>query len=220
MEIEHALSCRNGGLPIRRHIEVRTLLASCLRKAGCDTAIEPQLQPLSGEVFLRQTTTADQEACLDIKDKGFFFLGGGESEEALFFLMSRCSTRSCPRTASCHFLPFSRGMRMIENRDCYEDRVREVERAAFTPLVLAATGGAGKLTTAFLKRLAVIMAEKGDEAYCTTMAWLRARLAFSLLQSAIACLRSMRRKVSCEANDLQPALATGLAGRRHWKPSN
>ena len=77
MEIEHALSCRYGGLPAWRDNEVRNLLASCLRKAGCDTAIEPQLQPLSGEVFLRQTTTTDQEARLDIQANGFFFGGGG-----------------------------------------------------------------------------------------------------------------------------------------------
>ena len=53
------------------------------------------------------------------------------------------------------------------------------------PLVFAATAwGAGKLTTAFLKRVAEILAEKNDETYCTTMAWLRARLAFSLLRSS------------------------------------
>ena len=209
MEIEHALSCRYGGLPIRRHNEVRNLLASCLRKAGCDTAIEPQLQPLSGEVFLRQTTTTDQEARLDIKANGFW---GEGSEEAFFdvrvFNPFASSYRSLP-------IPSVYARHEKEKRDRYEERVREVERAAFTPLVFAATGGAGKLTTAFLKRVAVILAEKNDEAYCTTMAWLRARLAFSLLRSAIACLRSSRRKVSCEADDLQPALAIGQAGGRH-----
>ena len=209
MEIEHALSCRYGGLPIRRHNEVRNLLASCLRKAGCDTTIEPQLQPLSGEVFLRQTTTTDQEARLDIKANGFW---GEGSEEAFFdvrvFNPFASSYRSLP-------IPTVYVRHEKEKRDRYEERVREVERAAFTPLVFAATGGAGKLTTAFLKRLAVIMAEKNDEAYCTTMAWLRARLAFSLLRSAIVCLRSSRRKVSCEADDLQPALAIGLAGGQH-----
>ena len=51
LEIEHALSCHFGGLPIRRHIEVRNLLASCTRKAGCETAVEPPLQQLSGEQF-------------------------------------------------------------------------------------------------------------------------------------------------------------------------
>ena len=134
------------------------------------------------------------------------FAGEG-SEEAFFdvrvFNPFASSYRSLP-------IPSVYARHEKEKRDRYEERVREVERAAFTPLVFAATGGAGKLTTAFLKRVAVILAEKNDEAYCTTMAWLRARLAFSLLRSAIACLRSSRRKVSCEADDLQPALAIGL----------
>ena len=42
--------------------------------------------------------------------------------------------------------------------------MHEAERVAFTPLVFAATGGAGKLTTAFLERLAVLMAEKSGKA--------------------------------------------------------
>ena len=65
IEVEHALSCPFGGLPIQRHNEVRNLLASCLRKAGCDTTIKQLLQPLSGEVFHRRTTTTDQDARLD-----------------------------------------------------------------------------------------------------------------------------------------------------------
>ena len=79
MEVEHALSCRSGGLPIRRHNEVRNLLASFLRKASCDKTIEPLLQPLSGEVFHRRTTTTDQDACLDIKASGFGGKGPGEA---------------------------------------------------------------------------------------------------------------------------------------------
>ena len=33
LEIEHALSCRFGGLPIRRHNEVRNLQGSCMRNS-------------------------------------------------------------------------------------------------------------------------------------------------------------------------------------------
>ena len=99
-----------------------------------------------------------------------------------------------------------------EKRDRYEETVREVERAAFTPLVFAAAGGASRLTTTFLKRLASCMADQSDEAYSTTMAWLRARLAFSLLRSAVACLRSSRRRVAVDSEDLQPGLAIGQAG--------
>ena len=85
-----------------------------------------------------------------------------------------------------------------------------MERAAFTPLVFLATGGASKLTTTFLKRLAACMADQSGEAYSTTMA----RLAFSLQRSAVACLRSSRRRVSFDTDDLQPGLAihVGLAG--------
>ena len=143
-----------------------------------------------------------------------FFLGGGVGSEEAFFDV----TVNNPFASSFCSLPIPTvsARHEKEKQDRYEERVREVEssRAAFTPLVFAATGGAGKLTTAFLKRLAVIMAEKSGEAYCTTMAWLRARLAFSLLRSAIVCLRSSRRKFSCEANYLQPVLAIGLAGSR------
>ena len=56
------------------------------------------------------------------------------------------------------------------------------------------------------------MADQSGEAYSTTMSWLRARLAFSLLCSAVACLRSLRRRVSFDTEDLQPGLAIGLAG--------
>ena len=46
---------------------------------------------------------------------------------------------------------------------------------------------------------------------------LRACLAFSLLRSAAACLRSLRRRVSFDTEVLQPGLAIGLAGTgSHW----
>ena len=93
----------------------------------------------------------------------------------------------------------------------YEERVLEVERAAFTPLVFSASGGASKLATMFLKRLASVLAEKRKEPYSVTMAWLRTRLSFSLLRSAIACLRSSRRKFWGDDLEIHPVLAAGQA---------
>ena len=92
LEIEHALSCHFGGLPIRRHNEVRNLLVSCIRKSGCETAIETPLQRLSGEQFTRPSTTTDNEACLDI-----IAVSGGMGARK-HFSTSGCSTRSLPRT--------------------------------------------------------------------------------------------------------------------------
>ena len=119
---------------------------------------------------------------------------GGISTKRMFFVSLgfcerlrrspvRCSTCSVARTAHSHFPRATYAGHAKEKRSRREERVSEVERAGFTPrvLVVLATGGAGRLTTGFLKRLAMLMAEKSGEAYCTTIpaAWLRARLAFS-----------------------------------------
>ena len=44
----------------------------------------------------------------------------------------------------------------------YEQRVREIEHASFTPLVLSATGGFAREATIFYKRLASLLATKWD----------------------------------------------------------
>ena len=74
-------------------------------------------------------------------------------------------------------------------RNLNEERIREVEHATFTPLVFTASGGASPLTSTFLKHLASRLAERRDMAYSTTIGWLRVRLNFSLLRSAVMCIR-------------------------------
>ena len=74
----------------------------------------------------------------------------------------------------------------------YEQRVRDVEHSTFTPIVLSATGGMAKQSTTFYKRLASRLAEKWEQTYCSTLYWLRVRLSFSLLRSAIQCIRGAR----------------------------
>ena len=56
-----------------------------------------------------------------------------------------------------------------EKRRQYDQRVREVEHTTFTPLVLSMTGGVGRATTTFYKRLASMIAEKRDVSYAVTL---------------------------------------------------
>ena len=44
----------------------------------------------------------------------------------------------------------------------YEQRIREVEHASFTPLVISATGGLANEASTFYKRLASLLASKWD----------------------------------------------------------
>jgi len=64
-----------------------------------------------------------------------------------------------------------------------------VERGSFTPLVFSALGGVSRPTEITYKRLASLLATKKDQHYNVVISLIRCRLSFSLLWSAIMCLR-------------------------------
>ena len=68
----------------------------------------------------------------------------------------------------------------------------DVERGSFTPLVFSALGGVSRPTEITYKRLASLLATKRDQPYNIIISFLRCRLSFSLLRSAIMCLRGSR----------------------------
>ena len=71
----------------------------------------------------------------------------------------------------------------------YGQRIWEIELASFTPIVMPATGGLAPEASTFYKRLASLLALKWGDEYCVVMGWLHCSLSFSLLRSAIVCLR-------------------------------
>ena len=79
-----------------------------------------------------------------------------------------------------------------EKKRAYEQRILEVEQSTFTPLIFSATGGMAKQSTTFYKRLASLLADKWEHSYSSTLSWLRCLLSFSLLRSAIQCIRGAR----------------------------
>ena len=200
-DANHALSCPTGGFPTIRHNEVRDLLASLLTEVCRDVAVEPVLQPISGETFQRRSTSTDNGARLDIRARGFW---GSRSESAFFdvrIFNPNAPSNHTSSSAACY--------RRHEQakRNQYEERIREVEHASFTPLVFTTSGGASPLTSTFLKHLASKLAEKRDVAYSTTIGWLRARLSFSLLRSAVMCIRGSRSTVGHARHDSMPDVA-------------
>ena len=74
----------------------------------------------------------------------------------------------------------------------YEQRVREIEHGSFTPLVFSASGGMAPAATITFKRLASLLAEKRQQEYNKTIAWIRCQLSFSLVRSSVMCLRGAR----------------------------
>ena len=71
-------------------------------------------------------------------------------------------------------------------------------------MVLSATGGLAHEATFFYKRLASLLAHKWGDDYSVVMGWLRCSLSFSLLRSAIQCIRGARSSIGHYASAPPP----------------
>ena len=193
---DHALSCPTGGLPTIRHNELRDFTAKVMTEVCHDVCIEPHLQPLSGEVLTLSTATTEDEACLDIRAQGFW---GNRYQRAFFDV--RVFNPNAPTYRNLQLTSAYRRQEREKQRK-YEQRVREVELGSFTPLIFSTSGGMAKSTTVAYKRLASLLASKRDQPYSTVIAWLRCHLSFSLIRSAVTCLRGARSSVGHATHDI------------------
>ena len=102
--------------------------------------------------------------------------------------------------------------RMHENakKREYGVRICEVELGDFTPLVLSTTGRMARECTIFYKHLADHLTEKRKTNYSHMMRWLRCRISFALLRSAIRALRGSRSSI----NALVPLDIQVVSGER------
>ena len=76
----------------------------------------------------------------------------------------------------------------------YNQRIIQVEKASFTPLVFSTTGGMAPESTRFHRRLAELISMKTKEEYSHVMNHLRTRLRITLLKSTLIALRGERGK--------------------------
>ena len=123
--VEHALSCATGGSPSIRHNEICNLTATLLTEVCHDICIEPELQPVSDEALAGVSANRQDGARLDIAANGFWEVPSKEPTSMSGFLTH------IPRRTDIH-----RKHERIKKR-AYEQRVREIEHASFTPLVLS-----------------------------------------------------------------------------------
>ena len=103
----------------------------------------------------------------------------------------------------------------LEKRRVYNERIREVEHGSFSPLVFSTAGGMGTTANVVYKRIASLIADKHGKPYSKTINWMRCRLSFSLLRSAIMCFRGARsylhRPICSFKGEIDLALAEGRA---------
>ena len=201
--LEHAFSCSFGTYPIIRHNEIRDLTASLLTRVCHNVAVEPKLQPLSGEAMHYRSANTSSEARLDVKASGLW----GSRFQSTFFdirvFNSLAQSNLSPNMASV----FQRHEQ--EKRRHYDERVRVVEYASFLPIVFSSNGGMGKCATSTYKRIASLLSSKMDSPYSHVLGWLRCALSFSLVKSAVMCLRGSRSRSCVVPPAIDFALAEG-----------
>ena len=181
----HAMICPRGGHPTTRHNEVRDLLADLLTVVSRSVRKEPQLLPITNEVFEAATANTSPDARSDIKARGFWTRG----EDAFFDVRIVCPTASSYLNKTpATLLAEHESKKKLE----YAERIVNVDHGSFTPIVFATTGGIGKEGECFLRKLASSISYKDNTTYSATMAWLRCRLSFALLRATVFCLRGAR----------------------------
>lgn len=124
-------------------------------------------------------------ARLDIRAEGFW----GERPQDAFADMRVFNPHS---TVSPHQRPATGNMRKKRGENTYKEKIHEVEHGSFTPLVFSATCGMGVAAEIFYEHLASLISGRNDQHYGTTMSWIRFYISFSLIRSAVLCLKGSR----------------------------
>ena len=183
--VSHAMSCKLGGFIHTRHNEVRDLTAGLLREVCVDVSTEPALQPIGTRRLKYRTANRADDARLDVSARNFW------QRVQRVFADVRVFHPSAPRLLSSSLQQLHKNHEQ-EKRRCYNERIIQVEQGTFTPLVFTTSGGMSRECSRFYSRLAHLISEKRGESYSNTTTWLRCRLSFSLLRSAILCMRGTR----------------------------
>ena len=182
----HAFSCSKGAFPSIRHDHIRDLTALLMTVVCKNVEIEPTIQPLSGETFQNRTANKEDNARQDIRAQGFW---GGQKESAFFDIrvFNPYAPSNSTKSQEANYRRHEK-----EKRREYKRRIIEVEHGSFTPLVLSTTGGWGPSAQVTFKRLANLISAKYKKSYSQTMSMIRCKVAFSLIDSAVMCLRGAR----------------------------
>ena len=181
-DADHAMFCMRGGFIIQRHNKIRDLEVEILQVVCTDVEKGPVVHDVTGEVLPRDANKAP-DARLDILARGFWV-----RKQAAFFDVRVCH----PSADSYKNLTPKQIYKLHENdkERLYSSRVLEVEWGTFTPQVFTTTGGKSEECERYHSRLAELL--KKQEGYTFTIAWIGARVSFTILRSTLVCLRGTR----------------------------
>ena len=174
----HALNCSRGGFVIIRHNDLRDLTADLLAEVHKDVSVEPKMSELTGEEFVRKSTTTENDARYDVSVRGFWVRGRKAFLDIrVFNPMAKSYTKRS--LASVY------NMLESSKKNKYNERILNVDHGSFTPLVFSCYGGMGTEAKRFYHQLSEKISEKRNDPISITTNWVRTKISFSLIRSTL-----------------------------------
>ena len=201
-DIDHSLSCKRGPYVNFRHNAIRDAYAEILKDICIDVRTEPGLLPVNPDT-LCSTAIASDQARLDIVATGLW----APFERTYFDVRITHPTAPSNVTLTLAQL-YHRNER--EKKTKYGERVRESEKASFVPLVFTTSGGMAPECAAFMKQVALRLADKRKDDYAAVANYIRTKIRFALLKSVLISLRGVRGKQRKDAALPTSAVDFGL----------
>ena len=161
-------------------------MAEYLRLVTNDVRIEPLLTPIESPQFQQKGNNADK-ARLDIPARGVW-----STFERTFFDVRISNARS--QSYQAKTLPQLYNLHEKEKKNQYMNRVLQLKKGSFVPLVFTTTGGMAPEARRFIRRLAALIAAKTKEEYSQVMCNIRTRLSMDIMRSVLVAVRGVRGK--------------------------
>ena len=190
------MNCKRGGFINARYDNIRDFEAGLLSQVCKDVETEPPLQQVTTEHLPRSANTS-AEARLDIRARGFWRRG-----QNAYFDVRVTNADAASQTNSTIRSILKK--HEAEKKRAYNQRVMQIEQGTFTPLVFTVTGSMGPESSIYHKSLAEKISEKSGEKYSTVINYIRCKLSFMCVRSALLCLRGSRgpiKRMNTEGND-------------------
>ena len=179
-----------------RHNVIRDVAADIMTEVCFDVKLEPKLLPV-GDVQLEAGTTLQDDARLDISAVGLW-----RAHERTYFDV-RISHPHAPSYAKKPLQTILKAAEKEKTRK-YADRVLQIERGSFVPLVFSTNGSMGEQCERLHKQLAKIISEKRGEQYSLVMTHIRTRLRIALLKSVLIAVRGYRGPAKKDNEEVLP----------------
>eukprot|EP00923_Selenidium_pygospionis_P002843 GHVN01004364.1.p1 GENE.GHVN01004364.1~~GHVN01004364.1.p1 ORF type:complete len:695 (+),score=78.46 GHVN01004364.1:2-2086(+) len=177
-DIDHLLSCKVGGLVVRRHNEVRDTLGDlCAKALGRQVIREPEIVRSDGE---REGLVAD------LAVRGVF----QPQTEALFDIcVIDTDAQSHLNKTPAEVLAAAATMKHRK----YDEEVKK-RRGRFVPFAISVDGMMHKEAEEIIKAISRRLSVRWSRRYSECVCWVRTRLSFALIRATNQSIRGSRQK--------------------------